>query len=89
MNEGTPAAFLWHTFEDNLVPVENSMLYAQALRKNNIPFELHIYPDGPHGLDCVSEGTFWKIPKYTREYPWIEQSIEWLYLVFGITNIEK
>jgi len=89
VNEGTPAAFLWHTFEDNLVPVENSMLYAQALRKNNIPFELHIYPDGPHGLDCVSEGTFWKIPKYTREYPWIEQSIEWLYLVFGITNIEK
>lgn len=85
----TPPAFLWHTFEDKLVPVENSFLYAQALRKKGIPLEMHIYPNGPHGLDCVSEGTFWKVPKYTRKYPWIEQSIEWLYLTFGITSIEK
>lgn len=89
VDKNTPPAFLWHTYSDNTVPVENSMLYAQALRKNNIPFELHIYPDGVHGLSCVSDETYWNVPKFTREYPWIKQSIEWLYLQFGITKIEK
>jgi dipeptidyl aminopeptidase/acylaminoacyl peptidase len=72
-----------------LVPVENSLLYAKSLRENNIPFEMHIYPDGPHGMSCVSDETYWEIPKFTRKYPWIKQSIEWLYLVFGLTKIEK
>lgn len=85
----TPPAFIWHTWKDNGVPVENSLLYASALRKNNIPFELHIYPDGPHGLSAVSDDVYWKLPKFTREYPWLDQSIEWLYLQFGITKIEK
>lgn len=89
IDENTPPAFLWHTYTDAAVPVENSLLYAQALRKYDIPFELHIYPDGPHGMSCVSDETYWKVPKFTRSYPWIEQSIEWLYLKFGITKIEK
>lgn len=89
INEDTPSAFLWHTYEDAAVPVENSLIYANALRKNNIPFELHIYPNGPHGMSCVSDETYWKIPRFTRDYPWIKQSIEWLYLQFGITNIMK
>ena len=50
VNKNTPKAFIWHTFADTLVPVENSLLYAEKLRENNIPFELHIYPLGPHGL---------------------------------------
>ena len=89
VDENTPPAFIWHTYEDAGVPVENSLLYANSLRKYNIPFEMHIYPDGPHGMSRVSDETYWKVPKFTREYPWIEQSIEWLYLRFGITNIEK
>ena len=54
VSEFTPPAFIWHTFEDQAVPVENSMLFAQALKKYNIPFELHIYPKGGHGLSPVS-----------------------------------
>ena len=50
VKENTPPAFLWHTAEDGLVPVINSMLYANALNKYKIPFELHIYPFGAHGL---------------------------------------
>lgn len=46
----TPTAFLWHTSTDQAVPVENSLLYADALSKFNIPYELHIYPVGRHGL---------------------------------------
>lgn len=46
----TPPTFLWHTADDASVPVENSLLYAQALSKWNVPFELHIFPNGRHGL---------------------------------------
>lgn len=89
VSEESPTAFIWHTFEDSCVPVENSLLYAQALKKFNIPFELHIYPDGPHGMSAVSDEAYWSVSKFTREYPWIKQSIEWLYIQFGITKIEK
>ena len=57
VNEDTPKTFLWHTFEDQAVPVENSLLFMQALRKNNIPFEGHIYPKGGHGLGLGNELT--------------------------------
>ena len=57
VDENTPPAFIWHTFADEAVPVENSMLLAEAMRKHNIPFELHIYPDGVHGLALASEVT--------------------------------
>ena len=50
VNEYTPRAFIWHTFTDKSVPVENALLLASALRKQDIPFELHIYPVGKHGL---------------------------------------
>lgn len=53
----TPPAFIWHTFEDGCVPVENSLLLAGALRKNKVPFELHIFPNGGHGLSLCNEIT--------------------------------
>lgn len=46
----TPPAFLWHTSTDQAVPVENSLLYASALSKVQVPFELHVYPLGGHGM---------------------------------------
>lgn len=57
VNEDTPKTFLWHTFEDTTVPVENSLLFMQALRKYNSPFESHIYPKGGHGLSLGKELT--------------------------------
>lgn len=89
VDENTPPAFIWHTGEDAGVPAENSLLYAMALRKNNVPVELHIYQDGPHGMAVVSDETFWKVDKFTRNYPWLKQAIEWLYLRFGITQLEN
>ncbi|MCR4706435.1 MAG: alpha/beta hydrolase [Clostridiales bacterium] len=44
-----PPTFLWHTWQDELVPVENSFLLASALRKNGVLTEMHIYPYGSHG----------------------------------------
>jgi acetyl esterase/lipase len=51
----TPPCFLWHTVEDAAVPVENSLIFADQLRQNNVPFELHIYPKGRHGLGLNTE----------------------------------
>lgn len=50
VNKQTPPAFIWHTVSDEAVPVENSLLFADALSMKSIPFELHIFPEGPHGL---------------------------------------
>lgn len=46
----TPPAFIWHTAEDGGVPVENSLMLAKALSEKRIPFEMHVFPFGPHGL---------------------------------------
>lgn len=57
VHSGTPRTFLWHTFTDAAVPVENSVLFFSALRRQGIPSELHIYPDGPHGLSLANDLT--------------------------------
>lgn len=57
VNAQTPPTFLAHTLADDGVPVENSLLYAAALRKHKVPFELHVFQNGPHGLGL---GTGWE-----------------------------
>lgn len=46
----TPPTFLWHTAADAGVPVSHSLGYAEALAAQQVPFELHVFPKGPHGL---------------------------------------
>jgi len=46
----TPPTFLWHTFEDGAVPVENTLMMASALRRHGVLTEVHIFPHGSHGL---------------------------------------
>ncbi len=50
VRDDMPPAFIWHTFGDTAVPVQNSLMLADAMRKKNIPVEMHIFPEGPHGL---------------------------------------
>ncbi len=50
----TPPTFLWHTAEDTVVPVENSLMFAEALRKAGVSFDLHIYEKGRHGLGLAN-----------------------------------
>jgi acetyl esterase/lipase len=57
VNGDTPPAFIWHTFTDESVPVENSLLLASAMRKAGISTELHIYAKGGHGLALANELT--------------------------------
>jgi acetyl esterase/lipase len=46
----TPPSFLWHTANDPVVPVENPLLFASACARHGVPFALHVFPDGRHGL---------------------------------------
>ncbi len=53
----TPETFLWHTFTDPAVPVENSLLFISAMKKFDIPVEFHMYPVGGHGLATADRYT--------------------------------
>lgn len=50
VNQDVPPVFIWHTFEDNVVPVENALMFVAALRRANVSTEFHLYPRGGHGL---------------------------------------
>jgi acetyl esterase/lipase len=46
----TPPCFIVHTADDHTVPVQNSLMFAMALKANKVPFEIHIFEHGPHGF---------------------------------------
>jgi acetyl esterase/lipase len=62
----TPPTFLWHTAEDTAVPVENSLMFASALRTAGVPFDLHVYEKGRHGIGLANG------------HPWTKDCVFWL-----------
>lgn len=80
ITEKTVPTFIWHTFEDTCVPVENSLLYAAALKKAGIHFEMHIYPKGDHGLALATHETWWgaDILDDPHVATWFRDSLEFL-----------
>lgn len=77
----TPPAFLWHTADDETVPVQNTLLYSGALVERRVPCEVHIFPHGVHGLSLatpeVDEPEKGRIadPYVAR---WLELCLRWL-----------
>ena len=69
----TPPCFIFHTYDDATVPVENSLEFAAALRRAKVPFELHIYEHGAHGLGL---GTKSNDP--AQMHPWTRECQRWL-----------
>lgn len=83
VTEQTPPTFLWHTRPDNCVPVMNTLLYAQALAENNVPFAVHIYPEGWHGLATVDHTTNNELdPAIMHAGDWLDAAIKWLSFTF-------
>lgn len=66
----TPPTFLWHTAEDDAVVPENSMLFGMALKRHRVPFELHIFERGRHGVGLS--------PDDPDTAMWQEQGRRWL-----------
>jgi acetyl esterase/lipase len=80
VDKDSPPAFIWHTFEDELVPVENSLLFAGALRRSGVSFELHIYPKGVHGQSLGTKET--ESPMFPLPFPpvdsWVDLAANWI-----------
>ncbi|MEO3947816.1 alpha/beta hydrolase [Gorillibacterium sp. CAU 1737] len=66
----TPPAFLWHTSEEGLVTVLNSLMYASALKREEVRFDLHVYEMGHHGLGLAED------QEHVRH--WTGQCASWL-----------
>lgn len=76
-------AFLWHTAADDVVPVENSLLLAAAYRRAGVPFELHIFERGVHGLSLADGETSDGEKPYLYEknaQAWFPLALAWLSL---------
>lgn len=75
----TPPTFLFSTFSDNVVPIENSLSYLKALEEQEVPFESHIFQEGLHGLSLATKwfGASEKMidPRFAR---WFDLAVEWL-----------
>ena len=67
-----PPVFLWHTRHDASVPCRNSLILAQALEEQEIPFAMHIYHRGSHGLSvadetaCMAPDGSWDVPGWVE-----------------------
>ena len=72
----TPPTFIWHTFVDDCVPVENSLMFVSALKKAGVVTEFHMYPVGGHGLSTAKEITL--SPNWNEVVP---QCQSWLALL--------
>ena len=74
-------AFIWHTYEDDGVPVENSLLLATAYRKAGVPFALHVFEKGWHGMSLcnaiVSNQTAADVEMY-HVGKWFDLAVDWL-----------
>jgi acetyl esterase/lipase len=68
----TPPCFLWHTDADQTVKVENTLAFAIALRENGVPFDLHIYAIGGHGMGLGDK------PPFEHVHPWADDLVFWL-----------
>lgn len=68
----TPPCFLWHTVEDQAVRVENSLEFATALQRHGVPFDLHVYQKGRHGLGLNDK------PPFPNPHPWARDLVFWL-----------
>ncbi len=72
VTKDTPPTFLWHTSEDAAVPVENSLRFASSLGRSGVPFDLHVYALGGHGMGMAADD------EHVRH--WTGQGASWLKL---------
>ena len=84
-NEKSSPAFIWATYDDAAVPVANSLIAASAYEKAGVPFSIHVFGKGSHGLSLADE-TAYNTARYAEVCrsmtasvkSWVELSVEWL-----------
>jgi len=73
VTKDTPPCFVWHTWEDKGVPIENALSFVEALQRSGVRFDFHVYERGPHGLGLGT--TAWNPEK---RHPWTRDCEYWL-----------
>jgi len=77
VTKDTPPCFIWHTWEDPSVKVENALDFAAALRRAGVPFDLHVYQKGIHGIGLYGSPD---PPPETPLLPWAADCLNWLHI---------
>ena len=72
VNSQTPPCFVWHTWEDKGVKIENSLQFISALQENDVPFDFHVYQQGGHGIGLADA------PPFHDAHPWSRDLEFWL-----------
>ena len=89
VDDDTPPTFLFATQGDALVPVKNSLVFADALADHSIPFALHIFPTGAHGISLATACT--SGPEASRVNPataqWLPMSVDFLQKLWGCLGV--
>lgn len=72
LNQQGLTCFSGHTWEDKAVKIENTLEFAAALQRHNVPFDLHVYQKGNHGIGLASK------PPFENPHPWAKDLVFWL-----------
>lgn len=91
VDEITPPTFIFSTFEDEIVPIEHTISFLQALNEKNISFESHIFQKGRHGLSLAKPLSSSGLKYFVEEdfAQWFDLSISWLHKVLGNFSADK
>lgn len=80
VDDQTIPCFLWHTTLDNVVPAENSLLFAIRLQQYHISYEMHLYEEGDHGLALCNKVTQDLASQVVPDNAnWMEMAVNWLH----------
>ena len=90
VTKDTPPTFLWATAADELVPVQHSLLMAAALADARVPFEIHIFEKGKHGLSLADQASASALSECNPDAAgWTELAGKWLQKRFALPLPEK
>ena len=81
VTKDTPPLFIWHTTNDGCVIIENALKVAVAANKNGVPFEMHVFQNGPHGISLCDESVYNSsaVPEQSAStIEWFKLSVSWL-----------
>ena len=85
MTAHMPPTYIWATASDELVPVQHTIRMAHALADQKIPFEIHIFENGPHGLSLSDQASSEaKSQMFPDAAKWVPLAEEWLRKRFAL-----
>ena len=90
VDENTPPAFLWATAADEMVPIQNTLRMAHALADHKVPFEVHVFEEGHHGLGLADQSSAESRQEMDKDAAqWVELARRWMEKRFALDLPEQ